>query len=480
MIQSLIHTTDNNNSYIYDDQRRLSMLIHPELAKVHEKKMENIDTYYLEKYTYLQKYNFFTRSKLIDFEEINESMVRDSIIQCSKVVFEVTDSCNLNCTYCGYGELYEVLDMRNSSNMKIRYAKKILKYIYDLKIKNNINKLMIGFYGGEPLLNITFIKEIIEIVDQLNTEKKIEITYSMTTNATLIHKYIDFLVANEFEILISLDGNEKNHSYRVFGKNSKNSFQKVIKNVDIIQRDYPEYFVKNISFNAVLHNRNSVKEIYEFIYTRYHKIPLISELLSSDISPDQKALFEKMYHSRKRSDANYQLTESNKIPAIRYESSLFEELKDFLENLSVNYYISHITSLFDDEEKCFPTSTCLPFSLKIFLTIHNRLLPCERINHKYALGAVAEDVLIDTQKIARQYNFYYDNLKKVCQHCYAYRFCGLCMFRIKNLGVLDKEKFVCDRFYDQDAFKDKLNQIFSFLEKYPNDFFNILENARNE
>nr|WP_321522009.1 radical SAM peptide maturase [uncultured Macellibacteroides sp.] len=475
MIQTLLHTTENNNLYIYDDQRRLSMLVHPEIRKAYENSTD-VNPYYLKKYEYLKDHSFFTEAKIANFEPVNESMIKENIIQTKQIVFEVTDSCNLSCTYCGYGEFYDVYDERNHNNINIRYAIKFLRYIFDLKLKSNKNKLMIGFYGGEPLLNINFIKQIIEVVNQLNAEKKMDIEYSMTTNATLIHKHINFLVANKFEILISLDGNEENHSYRVFSKNNKNSFRKVIENIDMIQKDYPVYFANYISFNAVLHNRNSVKEIYEFIYTRYNKISVISELLSSNIKPKKKEFFEKMYHSMRESEAEYQKEESSMIPATHYRSLMYDELDGFLKQLSINYYISNITSLFCSEEKYFPTDTCLPFSLKMFLTTHNRLLPCERINHKYSLGKVTENVLIDVHEITRQYNCYYNHLKKVCQYCYAYKYCGLCMFRIKNLEKLDTEKFVCDRFYDQMAFKNKLNRIFSFLEKYPKDFFHILEN----
>lgn len=475
MIQSLIHTTENDNSYIYDDQRRLSVLVHPELRKVREKST-TIDPYYIEKYAYLQEHGFFTETKVAKFETVTESMVTEGIIQNSQIVFEVTDSCNLSCTYCGYGDLYEVFDVRNHNNIKIRSAKKFLKYIYDLKLKSNKNKLMIGFYGGEPLLNINFIKEVIEFANELNVEKKMEIEYSTTTNATLIHKYIDFLVANNFSILISLDGNEANHSYRVFGENGKNSFQKVIGNIDMIQRDYPEYFVKRISFNAVLHNRNSVKEVYDFIHTRYHKIPVISGLLSSGIKPEKKEVFANMYHEVRDSEADYH-EESEMIPGTHSESIVYSELRDFLKQLSINYYMSNITSLFDSGEKYFPTDTCLPFSLKMFLTAHDRLLPCERINHKYYLGEVNEKVQIDTHKIADQYNSYYDHFKKVCQNCYTYRFCGLCLYRIKNLDKLDTEEFVCDRFCDQKDFATRLHRVFSFFEKYPEDYFHILKNA---
>lgn len=183
-----------------------------------------------------------------------------------------------------------------------------------------------------------------------------------------------------------------------------------------------------------------------------------------------------MYHNRRKSEDEYHKENSNKIPSTHYVSSLFDELKDFLKYLSINHYISNITSLFDVEEKYFPTDTCLPFSLKIFLTTHNKLLPCERINHKYALGKVDKNVIIDIPKITKRYNLYHSHLKKICQHCYAYRYCGICLFRIKNLDKLDTEKFVCDQFHDQKAFQDKLYRIFSFLENYPEDFFHILEN----
>ena len=61
------------------------------------------------------------------------------------------------------------------------------------------------------------------------------------------------------------------------------------------------------------------------------------------------------------------------------------------------------------------------FSKKIFLTAGNKLLPCERINHKYAMGAVSKNVVIDIPGIAQQFSFYYEHLKNVCQYCYAYR-----------------------------------------------------------
>ena len=476
MIQSIIHTSENDNFYLYNDELRLSMLIHPQLKKIYESPMDmDVDSYYLDKYAYLKRNSFFYERKFVNLEsEIDESTVKDGIIQTPQILFEVTDRCNLKCTYCTQGEMYEESDNKVGKNINIHSAIKLLKYIFNLIPYNKKNKLGIGFYGGEPLLNIKFIKQIVEIVPQLNVEKQIDITYLMTTNATLIHKHIDFLVENKFRLLISLDGNEENHSYRVFGNNNKNSHRTVIKNIDKIKREYPEYFESNINFNAVLHNRNSVKEIYEFIYTRYNKIPRIAELNMLNIKPDERGILEKMFYSKQKSETEYSKESANQIP--HNELLIYNELINFLKYLSVNYYISNVTNFLHNEEKYLPTGTCLPFSRKTFLTNRNKLLACERIGNNYTLGIINQDVEIDIKGIAQQYNFYYECLKKVCQYCFLHRFCSVCMFQIENFDKLITEKFVCDNFHDQKKFQAKLYRIFSFLEKNPNDFFEILEN----
>ncbi|MCQ5183205.1 hypothetical protein NE573_24670, partial [Parabacteroides distasonis] len=53
---------------------------------------------------------------------------------------------------------------------------------------------------------------------------------------------------------------------RIFRKSKENSFEKVIVNIYNLQNKYPKYFTDNVNFNAVLHDRNSVNDIYEFIY----------------------------------------------------------------------------------------------------------------------------------------------------------------------------------------------------------------------
>ena len=38
---------------------------------------------------------------------IDEKIVKDNLINLRQIVFEVTEKCNLNCTYCGLSDLYK-------------------------------------------------------------------------------------------------------------------------------------------------------------------------------------------------------------------------------------------------------------------------------------------------------------------------------------------------------------------------------------
>ena len=93
---------------------------------------------------------------------------------------------------------------------------------------NSKKNIRISFYGGEPLLNFKFIKEAVTLIKNLNVNK--EFSFSMTTNAIYLRKYIDFLAENKFDILVSIDGDRYEDSYRNF-PNGNPSFNIVANNI---------------------------------------------------------------------------------------------------------------------------------------------------------------------------------------------------------------------------------------------------------
>lgn len=455
MESTIFFKTERNNCYLYDCNTSYTLLCHPFFE---QKIKEDNDNYYKAKYTYLKNRGFFRTSVNKKISLLSEAIVKEGIEDTQQIVFEVTDKCNLRCKYCGFGDLYETYDARKNSNLDIDSSLHLIRYIFSL-IKNDRkeNLLAIGFYGGEPLLNMDFIKKVVNEVNTIN-EYNIPIKYSMTTNATLLHNHYDFLVNNKFGLLISLDGNEFNHSYRTY-KNGMNSFHAVIKNIDALRQKYPAYFDKNVNFNAVLHNRNSVESIYDFIFNRYGKKPRIGELADTGICNNKKEEFMTLFHTKRESfDA---INASLKSTIDILEAPSYNFLLHFINHYTPFTYLN-MSGLFLDEKTYLPTGTCQPFSKKIYHTINNRLLPCERIDYKYSLGKIEDNtVCIDIDKITEKYNYLYKKVIRSCNKCYASKFCGVCLYSIDNIDSLSPK---CQFFYNKKKFMNLLKLMFGLIE----------------
>lgn len=408
------------------------------------------------------------------FVFLNAKDIESKLANLNQVTFEITDACNLKCKYCGYGDFYDDFDERKSTVMDINSAKTILDYLItlwnsNLNISHNRN-IYISFYGGEPLLNMDFIKGIIDFVNNTPLIHNY-ITYSMTTNALLLKKNIDYLIKNNVKLLISLDGDIDHNSYRVF-HNGAGSFNTVYKNIKYVQEKYPEYFGKMVNFNSVLHNKNSVSGIYYFIKNEFGKLPFISELNNMGIKPDKRNEFYHMYQN-----TNESLMQAEDYTYIKkdmfYKVGETTEVGLFLHQYSGNIFDDY-NDLFKDKDVIMrtPTGTCFPFGKKMFITVNGKILPCERIGHKYALGKVTPgNVELDFEEIAAKYNHYYAKSINQCNHCFNVETCMQCMF---NLNDLDG-KPVCKGFINGQQFNRKVNREMSFLEDEPTLYNKIIE-----
>ena len=182
---------------------------------------------------------------------VSADNIRYNLNNLFQLVFEVTDMCNLRCKYCGYADLYEGYDERENLKFPFQRAKLIIDYLYSLWSKNQCENIaqpiIVVFYGGEPLLNVSFIQEVIAYIESLKPVGKV-FRYNMTTNAILLDKYMDFLVEKKFNLLISLDGNKEGQGYRVDAA-GYNSFDRVYSNVCLLRERYPEYFKEYVMFN---------------------------------------------------------------------------------------------------------------------------------------------------------------------------------------------------------------------------------------
>lgn len=408
-------------------------------------------------------------------EYISPNQILNNLANLPQLVFEVTDSCNLKCKYCAYGEFYDDFDKRENKMMQTSSAIRLIEYLnqYWSSERNTSAKsfIYISFYGGEPLLNFNFIHDIVYYIENKLHCPRRKFLFSMTTNAILLHKYIDFLVAHDFHILVSLDGNKINDSYRV-DHNGKSSFDRVTRNVDLLREKYPNFFDKNINFNSVLHNRNSVEDIYSFFKTKYCKKPTISELNNSGIKTDKKQEFNQTY--RNSEESLHQAEHYEEIEKDLFiDSSSYKSLLLYLQQYSGFYYRDYTDLLCDRTQlKYIPTGTCLPFSKKMFVTVNGKILPCERIGHQYGLGHLTTTgIELDVVEIARKYNQYYTKMENQCNYCKNKPSCIQCLFNIKDI----EKRPICYGFMNETILQQFKFKQYQFLREHPEAYRNIME-----
>ena len=135
----------------------------------------------------------------------------------STLVVNVTNQCNLACTYCyEYGE-DKIVDTSHGPQSKFM-SEATARDSVELLLHESGPIAHMTFFGGETLLNFPVLKATIAYARTRAAEVGKTIDFSLTTNATLLQPdIIEFLADNDVGVTISLDGpRELQNRFRVF------------------------------------------------------------------------------------------------------------------------------------------------------------------------------------------------------------------------------------------------------------------------
>jgi sulfatase maturation enzyme AslB (radical SAM superfamily) len=193
-------------------------------------------------------------------------------------VIHVGHSCNINCVYC-----YAKKDNNNISPKIIAGIASFLSEIPD--------PIWIQFMGGEPLLYIDIIEDIIYQIKR--TRKSYETNFELQTNGLLLNNknILSFLQKHQIAFGISYDGPNELSGSRYGNKTDK--YDKVLnKNISILKS-------LNIDFGVLtvvsVSNVYKLKDVLSWAINNKLKrisfIPLISNNnITTDIYVDEKII----------------------------------------------------------------------------------------------------------------------------------------------------------------------------------------------
>ncbi len=163
----------------------------------------------------------------------------------------LTQSCNLKCVYC-YGDVGKY---GAGGNMDEKTAMQAVDWL--LEQSGEIKKLHIAFFGGEPFLNFTLMKAVVEYAEKRVEEVEKKVKFHTTTNATLLDdEIIAFLKEHRISVTISLDGPKDIHDAQRPYANGEGSYDSTVPKIKKLLEVLP-----NIRGHAVIVGNTDPKPV---------------------------------------------------------------------------------------------------------------------------------------------------------------------------------------------------------------------------
>ena len=370
-----------------------------------------------------------------DFEMIHpmDSSLEYALERCvGTIALQVTQGCNLRCKYCSYSGNYDNRS-HNSKRMTKENAFKAIDFL--INHSADLDRVSLGFYGGEPLIEFKLIKECVEYAKSKCYGKKL--LFNMTTNVTLMtDEIIEYLYQNKFSLTISLDGDRHAHNKnRVYASDNSGSFDDVISNLERIQKLHPDY-LELIHINAVIDpttdfvsssdffaNNSIIKEIY------------VQANLISEYYRKGEVKFDEEYRNKFSYEVFKLYLEKlgriKKGNVSKLVAGSFKSIMDVYENTKVSSI-----SLMRDH----PSGPCVPGVQRLFVDTEGNLYPCERVSEVSKVVRIGHiNTGFDVEQARKLLNIG-QLTEKECRCCWAFRLCSACVIQADDLEKLSSEK----------------------------------------
>ena len=373
-----------------------------------------------------------------------------------QLILSVTERCNMRCRYCAYSGIYPDQRQHRDRDMSFSTAKKAI----DRFLGNLAQEPCLSFYGGEPLLRITLIRQIIEYAESRTREK---LDYAMTTNGTLLTPAVcEYLREKEIRLLVSLDGPKPVHDrYRVDRK-GEGTFDRIAANLKHFRSLDEEYYRKHVGFCVVS--------------APPHRLEVVDDFFASD--PLVRACRVTFSYMAEGHDADFEdsLTEEEQAGAAEQSRHVTEKYLASVregkpkkglattlhEKAFVKFYHRPKTPLGD---RLPLNGCCIPGGRRLFAAVDGTLHVCERTDNAYPIGTV--DTWIEPERVRKLIDDY-AAVGRDCLDCWACRLCTECFSSFAKDGAFDLEhrRAICRS--TQARLHNMLRRYYAMLEEDEN------------
>lgn len=178
-------------------------------------------------------------------------------------------ACNMSCDYCFY------------CDEAAKRKQDFFGFMSEQTLKNVIRRTMLrgegfvsyAYQGGEPTLRgLDFFKKALEYQKQYN-KKGVVVHNALQTNGYFLdEEWCRFFKENHFLIGVSVDGIKETHDRHRHDKNGKGTYDRVIRNIKMLDAYGVDYNILTVVNRAVAKNITVIYEAYKkkgWMYQQY-------------------------------------------------------------------------------------------------------------------------------------------------------------------------------------------------------------------
>ncbi|MDE6586317.1 MAG: thioether cross-link-forming SCIFF peptide maturase [Clostridia bacterium] len=207
-------------------------------------------------------------------EEIKAYPIKSNEVKA--LCIHICHDCNLRCRYCFADEgAYHA----EREFMSEQTAKKAIDFL--LKNSGNRKVLEVDFFGGEPLMCLETIKNVVAYARKEGDKFGKKFLFTTTTNALLLDDdAIDFFNREMENVVLSLDGRKEVHDAIRKTKNGKGSFDYIIDNVKkfVKSRGDKSYYVRGTFTAKNLDFSKDVVFLAEYGFDSISMEPVVTDI----------------------------------------------------------------------------------------------------------------------------------------------------------------------------------------------------------
>jgi uncharacterized protein len=320
-------------------------------------------------------------------------------VPVTSISLNVAQLCNLSCVYCygGDGEYGEKGLMKHDTAFAA--VDWLLRESFDRK------DVCIIFFGGEPLLNFSLMKDVVDYALQATHNAGKTLTFAITTNGTKFNDEVnDFLNKHKFSVTISFDGDPEMQDANRPLKGGQGSYKMI--------RDKVATFLATrggrASGRATITNHNTdrakIKKALVDVGFRNIAMTMVSAPETAETKLYQ---IELPNHTKLRNDLKAQAQET--LEAIRNRTQIYER--------STMIFLSHLIT---KEKKRYYCGVGRGLTA---ISISGDLYPCHRFvgDESMKMGNIKDWNAEEAQK---PYIENYGLSHPKCSKCFARYFCG--------------------------------------------------------